>query len=242
MFSDIVNACNILLEPFNGKLLILFDEVGSISNSFFKNSKNGDSYFKILMNQLRTLSYVRTKLAIYPNTSADILKETRYGDVVSLECDVMNHNELYDSFVIKVISLIERYINKASDIRCTVEDIFEVTTQNQLLIEQLVNASSGNMRKLVHLLDSSMNEAYKCNNGKKRVVLEHVISALKKQGMDMELLYQPEDVEYLINLVKLCRNRLTYRFSFPNKSSFLQKFTNNSEAIWNRSKGQYVLF
>lgn len=80
----------------------MFDEIGSINKLFFKNDENGDSYFEILMNQLRTISNIRTKLAVYPNTSSDILKETRYGDVVALECDAINHPELYSSYSIKI--------------------------------------------------------------------------------------------------------------------------------------------
>ena len=111
-FEMITNACKKLLTPFNGKLLILLDEIGSTSKSFFKGTEEADSYFETLMNQLRTLSNVRTKLAVYPNSASDILKETRYGDVISLECDMINHPEQYDEYAITIASLVERYIGK----------------------------------------------------------------------------------------------------------------------------------
>ena len=59
-FDNICEAYEILLKPFNGKLLILFDEVGSINKNFFKEG-NCDSVFEILMNQLRTLDFVGLK-------------------------------------------------------------------------------------------------------------------------------------------------------------------------------------
>lgn len=239
MFSDIVNTCKMLLDPFGGKLLILLDEVGSINKRFFRSDDDGDSYFETLMNQLRTIPYIRTKLAVYPNTFSDILKETRYGDIIPLECDIMNHPAEYESYSIKVISLIERYIDKAVGVKCKAEEVFEISVQEQLVIEYLVNASSGNMRRLVHLLDSSMNEAYKHNNGKQRVAILDVVEALKRQGRDMELLYQTEDIDFLNNLLNLCKSRSTYRFSYPNKGAILQKFTNNSEEYNIIEVGQY---
>lgn len=158
-FEMITNACKKLLTPFNGKLLILLDEIGSTSKSFFKGTEEADSYFETLMNQLRTLSNVRTKLAVYPNSASDILKETRYGDVISLECDMINHPEQYDEYAITIASLVERYIGKESRQAIRPEDVFEVSTKRQEIYEHLINASSGNMRRLVHLLDLSMNEA-----------------------------------------------------------------------------------
>lgn len=227
-FRDIVNACEKLLSPFNGKLLILFDEIGSIDRSFFKNSDTSDSYFEILMNQLRTLSYVRMKLAVYPHSSSDVLKETRYGDVISLECDITNNADQYNAFYSKTVSLIERYIEKASNIKCATEDLFDIAVQDQLLIEQLINASEGNMRRLVYLLDSSLNEAYSHNHGKEKITAQDVLSALRKHGSELESQYQGGDIEFLNGLVKLCRNRSTYRFTFPYKSSVIGKYTNLS--------------
>lgn len=228
-FQNIIDACNKLLIPFNGKLLILFDEIGSTNKSFFKSSQDGDSYFETLMNQLRTLSYVRTKLAVYPYSYSDILKETRYGDNVLLECDVINSDVRYEAFLGKTVSLIEQYINKAMHAEYRAEDAFDISTQDQLLIEHLVNASEGNMRRLVCLLDSSMNEAFSKNQGNDVVHIEDVISALHKQGAEMESFYQDSEKEFLENLCKLCRSRYTNKFTFPNKSSSIGKFTSFSE-------------
>lgn len=227
-FQDVVNACNTLLSPFNGKLLILFDEIGSTSKSFFKNSDDGDSYFETLMNQLRTLPYVRTKLAVYPHSFSDILKETRYGDVIELECDITNNEYQYHAFMDKTVSLIERYIEKAVGNKYKAEDVFDLCVSDQLLIEQLINASEGNMRRLVHLIDSTMNIAYTRTHGNGRIIVEDILDALRKQGAEMESLYQDADKDFLNRLAKLCRARSTYRFMFPNKSTHIGKFTNLS--------------
>ena len=228
-FEMVTDACEKLLSPFNGKLLILFDEIGSTCKSFFRGTEDADSYFVTLMNQLRTLSNVRTKLAVYPNSEADILRETRYGDVVSLECDIINHPEQLESYTLIIISLIERYINRVSQRSIHVEAVFEATNTDQKIIEHLVNASSGNMRRLVHILDLAMNEAYIRSRGYVRVSVEDVINALNRQGSEMINLYQPDEIDFIKTIAKLCKSRSTYRFSYPNKTSTITKYTNRSE-------------
>ena len=227
-FQDVVNACSTLLSPFNGKLLLLFDEIGSINRSFFKSTDDVDSYFEILMNQLRTLPFVRTKLAVYPHSFSDILKETRYGDVIELECDIVNNDYQYHAFMEKTVSLIERYIEKSAGNKYKAEDVFELSTSDQLIIEQLINASEGNMRRLVHLLDSAMNIGFARSHGNGRVIVEDVLEALNKQGAEMESLYPDVDKDFLDRLAKLCRTRSTYRFTFPNKSTHIGKYTSLS--------------
>ena len=228
-FDDLVDVCKSILEPFSGKLLLLFDEVGSTSRNFFRPDDNGDSYFKTLMNQLRTLSYVRTKIAVYPHSYSDILRETRYGDDIELECDIVNNSVQFNAFFTKTVSLIERYIEKATEIKCSAEDLFEISTENQILIEQLINASEGNMRRLVHLLDASMITAYSRNQGKDRISVDDVLNTLRDQGSKMESQYTDTDKEFLDNLAKVCRKRSTYRFTFPNKSTLIGRFTSTSE-------------
>lgn len=227
-FEDVVNACNKLILPFNGKLLLLFDEVGSIDKKFFKSTKTSDSFFETLMNQLRTLPYIRTKLAVYPKSQSDILRETRYGDVVSLEENITLNDQKYESFLSKTTSLIERYIEKSTGKKIHAEYLFDISIENQLLLEQLINASDGNMRRLVHLLDSTMNMAFKRNHGESKIFLEDVINALKKQGESLESQFGEKDRNFLNNIVNVCRNRKSYKFTFPNKSTMIDKFTSFS--------------
>lgn len=228
-FSEITDAYNELLLPYDGKLLILFDEIGSINKRFFKASDDGDSFFEILMNQLRTQSFIRTKIAIYPHSFSDILKETRYGDIIELECNVTNNNVQYRAFMTKTISIIEKYIKQACEINCKAEDVFEISSDNQLLIEQLINASDGNMRRLVHIIDASMNYAFSRNQGENRVTVNDVWGALKKQGEEMESQFQDTERDFLEKLTKTCKNRSTNKFTFPNKSTVIGKYTNMSE-------------
>ncbi|MFT6779964.1 MAG: hypothetical protein ACJAV1_003910 [Paraglaciecola sp.] len=89
--KDIEECYKNLLEGQEGKILLLIDEAGSLDKSFFK--ENDDScFFQILMNQFRTSSFIRTKIAVYPNSYSDMLTETRYGDAVILEDDIKNQS------------------------------------------------------------------------------------------------------------------------------------------------------
>ena len=145
-----------------------------------------------------------------------------------MECDTVNNLIQYHAFMEKTVSLIERYIEKAAGNKYRAEDLFELTTEEQSLIEQLVNASEGNMRRLVHLLDSAMNIAYTRTHGNGRVIVEDVFESLRKQGAEMESRYQDIDKDFLDRLAKLCRTRSTCRFTFPNKSTYIGKYTNLS--------------
>lgn len=228
-FQDIIDTCEQLITPFNGKLLLLFDEVGSINKMFFKDFKNGASYFETMMNQLRTLPYVRTKIAIYPHSDSDILTETRYGDAIELECDFESNSILYSTFIEKTVSLIERYIQKVSDGSVKVEDVFDISVDNQQIVIQLINASKGNMRRLVHILDMSMNFVFARCQGTEKVTIMDVNDSLKKQGEMMEHKYSNQEQIFLSKLAMICKKRATYKFNYPNKSSTLNKFTSLSE-------------
>ena len=224
--DDVVSAYNTLLAPFGGKLLILFDEVGSIHRTFFKEDSE-NSIFEVLLNQLRTLSFVRTKIAIYPQSFADILTETRYGNVVQLESNVVEESG-YEVFLNSALMLIRRYIcNIVENTR--VEDLFDVDNAELYSIEQIINASDGNMRRFVHLVDLSMNTAFKRNNGNDKVTVEDVFMTLREHAQQMESLFPPSEREFLGNLVKVCKKRAAYQFSFPNKALSLQKYISKSQ-------------
>ena len=228
-FQDVIDTCAQLITPFDGKLLLLFDEVGSINKRFFKDSHNGTSYFETMMNQLRTLSYVRTKIAVYPHSDSDILTETRYGDAIELECDFESNNLLYTSFIEKTVSLIERYVQKVSATSIKAEDVFEISVNDQQIIIQLINASHGNMRRLVHLLDMSMDAVFARCQGREKVTIGDMIRSLKKQGEMMEHKYSNQEQVFLSQIAMLCKKRSTYKFNYPNKSATLTKFTSLSE-------------
>ena len=73
-----------------------------------------------------------------------------------------------------------------------------------------------------------MNAAFIRCYGKEKVKINDVIDALKKQGGEMESCYHEGDIDFLNRLVRVCRNRSTYRFSFPYKSTVLNRYTNKS--------------
>lgn len=224
-FDDIVDAYNELYQKINGKILLLFDEVGSLNRNFLKETEQS-SCFESLMNQFRTLSFVRTKIAIYPNSVSDILTETRYGDMIELE-NMISENQ-YSSFLNRTIALIDNYLQKDAREICRAEDIFDMSAEDMDVIEQIVNASNGNMRRLVHLLDMSMNNAYRRNNGNGKVNMIDVVVTLKEQAQRIEALFTVSERELLSDIASVCRSRATYRFSFPNKSVSLIKYTSKS--------------
>lgn len=227
--SDVHKAFSSLLKDKDSKILILFDEAGSMNKSFFC-EKEGASYFEILMNQLRTADYIRTKIAVYPGSYSDILTETRYGDTYFLSENIMSEDG-YNNFFHKAIVLIEKYVSVVADNEdFAVEDIFEnMEPTGNITIEQLINASAGNMRRFVQLLDQAMLCAYEVSKGKQKITIDNAIEALTLHGKAMEDLFNALDKEFLDTIVQACKSRQAYRFKFPNKAPILYKYTTKSE-------------
>lgn len=225
--SDFVSAYDLLLRPINCKVLILFDEVGSINKSFFEEQHGAASFFETVMNQLRTLDFVRTKIAIYPHTFADILTETRYGDVVALEDDI-NSTVGFDAFLHKTVSIAEKYLSSAAGTAISIESVFDVNKDNMQMLEQIIYAADGNMRRLVQLLDATFNECFKRCNAKEPANIIDANTAIKSQAAQMERLYYGADLNFLHTLTNVCKKRTAYRFQFPYKSPMLLKYTNRS--------------
>jgi len=225
--SDIDNVFSELLSGHEGKILLLFDEAGSLNKSFF-NQESDSSYFEILMNQLRTSNYIRTKIAVYPQSYSDILTETRYGDIYHLEEDIVSDRG-FENFYHRAIELIERYLSSSVNRECKFEKIYEIMPEEGTdAVEQLINASMGNMRRFVQLLDQTMNAAFNDNKGKDKIKLHHAITALKNHGESMEDLFSEQDQNFLSSIVKACRYRQAYKFKFPNKAGALYKYISKS--------------
>lgn len=229
--SDISYAYETLLGECKGKVLLLIDEAGSLDKSFFKGN-NDKSLFEVLMNQLRTAEFIRTKIAVYPNSYSDILAETRYGDIIMLTDDTFSEDG-YIKFRQKSIDLISKYLSNVSEEPMEPSDVFNINesmTTGGDCLEQLIYASNGNLRRMVHLLDLSMVEAYFNHNGTGKVELKHANSALKRFSISMESMYTSLEKEFLENIAKVCRgNKGTYRFKFPYKSPVLSKYISKSE-------------
>lgn len=64
------------------------------------------------------------------------------------------------------------------------------------MLEQIIYASDGNMRRLVQLLDATLNECYKRCEGKERAVLADALAAIKNQARQMEQLYFGTDLDF----------------------------------------------
>lgn len=96
------------------------------------------------------------------------------------------------------------------------------------LFEQIIYATDGNMRRLVQLLDSTLNECYKRCKATERANISDAITAIKNQAQIMRSLYYGNDLDFLNTLTNICKKRSAYRFRFPNKSPVLMKYTNRS--------------
>lgn len=227
--KDITYAYETLIKDTSGKILLLIDEAGALDKNFFR-SESGDSFFEIFMNQLRTSDFVRTKIAVYPNSYSDILTETRYGDIVNLE-ESIDNLENYALYRRKVEGIIESYLNVDSEsIQIKVDDVFECKpVYNGDCIEEIINGSDGNYRRLIQLLDAAMNESYKANQGNKKVNHIDASNALKRHCESLLNLYTDIEKEYLHSLAKVCRSRSTYRFKFPNNAQLLYKYMTKSQ-------------
>ena len=226
--KDIIATFEVLLRDSDGKILLLIDEAGALDKSFFK-SETDDSPFEILMNQLRTCDFIRTKIAIYPNSFSDILTETRYGDIVALEENI-DKKSGYTQFRAKVYGVLLNYLNiNQTASFYEINDLFEINVEGDDCIEQIINGSGGNFRRLIQLLDSAMNESFKANLGTQRVQIEDVINALKNNCESSLNLYSDLEKEYLNTIAKVCKSRSTYRFQFPNNSIILNKYLTKSQ-------------
>lgn len=227
--KDIEECYKNLLEGQEGKILLLIDEAGSLDKSFFK--EQGDSsFFEILMNQFRTSSFIRTKIAVYPNSYSDLLTETRYGDAVILEDDIFNEDG-YKRFRARTLDMIGNYLNPNSyeGKNITIDQIFDVSESSDFgdSIEQVIYASNGNMRRMMQLLDLTMEAAYLENYCATLVRKHHALKALVDHAHKSEAEFNTQELELLNSLVSVCKARGAYKFQFPNVP--LSKYTNRSQ-------------
>lgn len=226
--NDVFEAYRILLGGSGGKILILIDEAGSLSKSFF--AHQGETcFFEILMNQLRTAEYIRTKIAVYPHSYSDILTETRYGDMVSLS---ENIREIigYERFRDKATAMISKYLSVANGEHLDAGDVFELSLDERGDgLEQMISASDGNTRRLTQILDTAMSVAAEQHEGRGKVMADHARQALLRHADSMIQLYSEPEKEFLEGIAKVCRSRVTFRFQFPYKSPVLSKYISKSE-------------
>lgn len=227
--KDIEECYKNLLEEQEGKILLLIDEAGSLDKSFFRENENS-CFFEILMNQFRTASFIRTKVAVYPNSYSDMLTETRYGDAVILEDDIFT-DQGYLRFRARTLDMLENYLNPNSyeELSISTSDVFEISDNapDGDVIEQVIYASNGNMRRMMQLLDLTMEAAYVENNCAVIVNKSHANTALVNHANKSESEFNHQDLELLHSLVSVCKARGAFKFQFPNVP--LYKYTNRSQ-------------
>jgi hypothetical protein len=227
--KDVEECYKNLLEGQEGKILLLIDEAGSLDKSFFK--ENDDTcFFEILMNQFRTASFIRTKIAVYPNSYSDMLTETRYGDAVILEDDIFSEQG-YSIFRSRTLEMIENYLNPNTyeNNAWSVEQFFDIeqVSQDGDAIEQIIYASNGNMRRMMQLLDLTMEVAFLEGSCATKINKKHAMSAIASHAIKSETEYSTQDMELLSSLVSVCKARGAFKFEFPNVP--LYKYTNRSQ-------------
>ena len=226
--KDVEDCFKTLLDDHAGRVLLLFDEAASLDRKFFRAESN-DSFFEILMNQLRTAPYMRTKVAIYPNSYQDVLTETRYGDIVVLEESVMDQTG-YERLRKYSIELIDNYLNPEGEEEYSANQVFDLGGGiHGDCLEQLLYASNGNLRRLIQLLDLSMERAFEEHGGDGKVETHHVVEAMTRHCYGTEGFYDDLEKEYLESILMACRNRSNYRFKFPYMSPILNKYTSRSQ-------------
>lgn len=225
--KDVEECYRNLLEGQEGKILLLIDEAGSLDKSFFKNDED-TCFFEVLMNQFRTASFIRTKIAVYPNSFSDMLTETRYGDAVLLEDDIFS-DQGYKRFRSRTLDMISNYLNPNSyeNSELLPTSVFNVTNSFDDPIEQVIFASTGNMRRMMQLLDLTMDAAYSENNCATKVEKRHALNALANHVNKSEMDFNPQELELLHSLVNVCKARGAFTFQFPNVA--LYKYTNKSQ-------------
>ncbi|MCI0918251.1 hypothetical protein JNA64_13850 [Pseudomonas stutzeri] len=224
--KDIESCYKNLLEGQEGKILLLIDEAGSLDRKFFQNDE-GTGFFEILMNQFRTASFIRTKIAVYPNSYSDMLTETRYGSLIRLE-ESVNDERGYKRFRARALSIIENYINPHFHESFCYEagDIFDLSGDEYGdCLEQLLYASQGNMRRLIQLLDLSLNSAYRDAPESLIVTKDHSFEALREHAEEIESIFGVTERAFLESIVGVCRARGAYKFKFPNMSPILYKYS-----------------
>jgi hypothetical protein len=226
--KDVEECYKNLLEDQDGRILLLIDEAGSLDKSFFKGVGDSLCFFEILMNQFRTSQFIRTKIAVYPNSFSDMLTETRYGDTVLLEESVLS-DEGYSRFRKRAVEIITNYLNAEpygqTDFKA--DQFFDLDFANGDCLEQLMYASSGNMRRLIQLLDMAMDRAYSAADRPTKVTNEHARSALQRHAESTEQSFSRVEIEFLENLVSVCKARGTFKFQYPNVP--LYKYTGRSQ-------------
>ncbi len=228
--KDIEECYKYLLGKGEGKILLLIDEAGALDKSFFKAEQDKPCFFEVLMNQFRTSHFIKTKVAIYPNSFSDMLTETRYGDVIRLEDNVYEKQD-YINLRKKAINIIQNYINPKGDpdFPFKASDVFEIYEGDEAYgdsLEMILYASDGNMRRLIHLFDMSMDSAYIEKNFAQQVNKNHAINAIIRHAANNEATLPPADKVFLNDIVSLCKGRAAFKFTFPNVP--LYKFTNRS--------------
>lgn len=226
------------------KILIVFDEVSSLQKNFFL--EDGMSYYKILMNQLRTGKNIYYKIGIYPHHYSDCLEETRFGNSILLTL-LIKEQEHIPAIRKLVKNTISSYVKNATDdpLYADISNYITIDgiADNQYIgshsndtdenagdaIEQIIFGSRGIYRRIIQILSSAFIEAAKVYSSSDKtnppkITKEIILKVLNKQGEEFKNKFPPLDIEQISKIATVCRKRSTSRFSYKYATNELKKF------------------
>jgi len=85
------------------------------------------------------------------------------------------------------------------------------------------------MRRLIQLLDLSLNVTFREHYDELYVTKETVGETLKEHAEQIESIYGQVERDFIEKLASICKARGAYKFTFPNMSPILYKYTNKSQ-------------
>ncbi|MCK9460076.1 MAG: cold shock domain-containing protein [Proteobacteria bacterium] len=235
------------LKKYCDRVLLLFDEVGSLNPSFFVTKGNAPSQYENLLNQLRTSHHIFYKLCVYPGHYSDAIQESRYGVRINLDYSITD----FQSFA-KYLGLCESIMNKyvrASQYpgdKRKLEDIIEIANVvdnkvgkstsfscvkgNGNALEQLCFGSGGIVRRLFSLSAKAMMISSRQERNSPKVDRISVYRALEEYGRELLNRHSTIERNHLVPLLDTCRKEETYRFYAElDASSILKPFLSKTQ-------------
>lgn len=234
-FKDFKDIFNPILNKYFNKIIFLCDEVGSLNSSFFDAINGNTSNFETLINQFRTSDKYLYKIAIYPNSCADILQGARYGRISDLVYDVKELEDYYE-FRKLVDRIIHNYVlnvcQYCEEDTKPVRLFFRDSPKDAL--EQLIYASEGIIRRFLVLTDQALLyyiqnhkfESIPTNIKEIQINIEIVLNIIKNFGKTIFNKYNIDEREIISKIAFFCQNSASYKFRFKKGQKILQSIFN----------------
>lgn len=232
------------LSRYCDRLLLLFDEVGSLQPGFFVTKGNAPSAYETLMNQLRTNGNVYYKVCVYPGHYSDTLQESRYGTRINLDYSMTDRRAL-GTYVNLCRNIMSRYIRAVQDdgdqrrlqdflddgdVTDAIDSPHNCGKGNGSALEQLCYASGGVLRRLFTLTSKAMLMASRDEAGSPFVGRTLVFKCLGAFGAELVNRHSMSERNQVASIADACRRADTYRFrSEIDPQSLLKPFLSKTQ-------------